>query len=153
VSWSLPPSWSLSLLLEPCSTLLQPPLDFSPHRASLHHQPNSRSSTLFAPGCPLTDQQRTHYSTLLACASDQELQLLPGKSDGPVWHSGLFDFPGPRLFCPAGGQRVRNGRFLRSGVRDQNSEYVLTILGGSASVVVSIIRTTCPRRTRWVHHR
>jgi hypothetical protein len=59
---------------------------------------------------------------LLTCASDQELQLLPGKPDGPVWHSGLFDFPDPRSFCPTGGRRARNGHLLCSSLHGQNPE-------------------------------
>jgi hypothetical protein len=77
-----------------------------------------------------------------ALIGDQVLLLLPGKLNGRVWHSGLTGFPVSRLFCPAGGQRVRNGCLLRSSLRGQNPQYVLTILGGSASVVVSMARTT-----------
>jgi hypothetical protein len=51
-SWSLPPSWSLSLLLEHCSALLQPPLDFSLHQALLRYWPKIHSPTLSSLHCP-----------------------------------------------------------------------------------------------------
>jgi hypothetical protein len=49
---------------------------------------------------------------LLARASDQELQLLPEKLDGPVCHSGLSGFPDLRPFCPTGGRCIHNGHLL-----------------------------------------
>jgi hypothetical protein len=59
---------------------------------------------------------------LLARAGDQELQRLPKKMDGPVWHSGLSIFPDPRPFCLASGQHVHNGHLLRSSLRGQHPE-------------------------------
>jgi hypothetical protein len=46
VSWSLPPSWYPFSLLEPCSALLRPPLDFFPHQALLRHWLKIHSPTL-----------------------------------------------------------------------------------------------------------
>jgi hypothetical protein len=85
---------------------------------------------------------------LLACASDWELQRLPRKPNGSVWHSGLFGFPDPRPICPTGGQHVYNDRLMRSTLCGQNPKWVLTILGGSASVAVSMVRTTAPKEDK-----
>jgi hypothetical protein len=85
---------------------------------------------------------------LLACAGDHELQRLPGQPDGPVWHSRLSGFPVPRPFYPADSRHVCNSRLLFSSLHGQNPEYVLTILGGSASVVVSMTRTTPPKEEK-----
>jgi hypothetical protein len=80
-----------------------------------------------------------------ALASDQVLLLPLGKLDGPVWHSGLSGFPALKLLCPANGRRVRNGHLLCSSLHSQNPTHVLTILGGSASTVAPIDRTTLPK--------
>jgi hypothetical protein len=92
VSWSRLLSWPLSSLPEPYPTLLPPPLDLSPRRASLCHRPKSCSSALCSPECFLADQQKTHWVSP-ALAGDHVLLLLPRKPDGPIWHSGLFGFP------------------------------------------------------------
>jgi hypothetical protein len=85
---------------------------------------------------------------LLTRLGDQELLLSLGKLDGPVWHSGLSSIPILRPSCPASGRRIRNDRLLRSSLRGQNPQYVLTIPGGSASVVVSIVHTTPPKEDK-----
>jgi hypothetical protein len=121
-SLSRPLSWSLSSLLEPSSALMQPPLGFSPHQALLHHRPKSHSVALFAPDCNLIDQQMTHSSMLLAHVVNRELQQLPRRLDGSVWHSGLSNFPDLGPFCPAGGRRVRNDHLLCSSLHSQNPE-------------------------------
>jgi hypothetical protein len=51
-SWSWLLSWSLPLLLEPCSALLPPPLNPSLCKALLHHWPKIRSSALSSPNYP-----------------------------------------------------------------------------------------------------
>jgi hypothetical protein len=68
----------------------------------------------------------------LTLTGDQVLLLLPGKPDGSIWHSGLSGFPALRLFYPARGRRAHNGCFLCE----------------SASVVVSIARTTLPKEDK-----
>jgi hypothetical protein len=120
-SWSLPLSWSLSSLLKPHSTLLQPPLDFPPIRALLRHRPKSRSSYLFAPSCTPADEQEAHWAPS-APAGNQVLLLPPRKPDGPVWHFGLFGFPALKLLCPVDGRRVRSSHLLRSSLDGQNPE-------------------------------
>jgi hypothetical protein len=52
VNWSLPISWSLSSLLEPCSALLPPPLDFSQHWALPHRWLKICSLALSSLDCP-----------------------------------------------------------------------------------------------------
>jgi hypothetical protein len=81
-------------------------------------------------------------------ASDQVLSLPPRKLDGPVWYSGLFDFPTLKLLCPADGRRVSNGHLSCSSLHGQNPEQVLTISGGSASVVAPVDRTTPPKEDK-----
>jgi hypothetical protein len=78
----------------------------------------------------------------LARANDQELLLLPGKPDRPVWGSGPFGFPVPKSCCPAGGRHVRNVRVLRSSLCSQNLQQVLTIPSGRASAAEPMVRTT-----------
>jgi hypothetical protein len=77
-----------------------------------------------------------------ARAGDQVLSLPPGKLDGPVWHFGLSGFPAPKLLCPVDGRCVRSSHLLHSSINGQNPEQVLTIPGGSASVVAPMDRTT-----------
>jgi hypothetical protein len=70
-------------------------------------------------------------------ASNQVLSLPLGKPDGK-----LSDFPAPKLLCPADGRCVCSSHLLRSSLHSQNPEQVLTIPGGSASVVAPMDRTT-----------
>jgi hypothetical protein len=86
----------------------------------LCYRSKTRSSALSSIDCSLVDQQRVHPSAHLAHASDQELLLLPGKSDGLVWHSELCGFPDLELPYPASGRRVCNGRLLRKSPQSQN---------------------------------
>jgi hypothetical protein len=79
---------------------------------------------------------------LLAHASDQQLQLLPRKSDHPVWGSGPSGFPVSKSCCPTSGQCVSNGHLLRSSLHSQNAQEVLAILGGRASAAEPIVHTT-----------
>jgi hypothetical protein len=102
MSWSQLLSWPFSSLPKPCSALLPPPLDSSQHRASLHYWPKIHSLALPSSECLPADQQKTHWVSP-TLVGDQVLLLLPGKPDGPVWHSGLSNFPTPRPFCLAGG--------------------------------------------------
>jgi hypothetical protein len=73
--------------------------------------------------------------------------LLPSsrKLNHPVWGSEPFDFPTSGPFCPAGGRRSRSDRLLRSSLHGQSLQQALTILGGSASVAESTVRTTLPK--------
>jgi hypothetical protein len=119
-NWSQLLSWFLPSSSKPCSVLLPPPLDFSLCRALLCHRLNTCSSSMFSLDCPLVDRQRVHPLVLLARADDQELMLLPRKSDGLVWHSRLSDFPVLGLPCPTGGRHVRNGRLLCKSLCSQN---------------------------------
>jgi hypothetical protein len=80
-----------------------------------------------------------------APAGDQVLLLPPEKLDGLVWHSGLSGFPALKLLCSADGRRACSGYLLCSSLYGQNSEQVLTILGGCASVVVPMDHTTPPK--------
>jgi hypothetical protein len=80
-----------------------------------------------------------------AHAGDQELLLLPGKSDGLVWHSGLSGFPVLGLPYLAGGRCVCNGCLQRKSLHSQNFQQVLTIPGGRASAVEPMIHTTPPK--------
>jgi hypothetical protein len=145
VSWLQLLSRSLSSPPGPCSTLLSPPLDSSPHRASLHHWLKTCSSALCSPDCFLVDQQRIHPLMLITRADDQELLLSLGKLDDPVWHFGLSSFPALRPSYPIGGRRICNNHLLSSSPRAQNPQQVLTIPGGSESVVVPMVRTTPPK--------
>jgi hypothetical protein len=146
-SWPQLLSWFLPSPLGPYPALLPPPLDPSPHRASLGHWPKTRSSVLSSLDCSLVDQQRIRRLALLTSA-DQELLLPSGKPDDPVWHSRLSDFFTLRPSCPIGGRHIRNGRLLRSSLRGQNPQQVLTIPGGSASVVASMVCTTPPKEDK-----
>jgi hypothetical protein len=92
-----------------------------------------------------SDQQKTHILVPLAPAGDQVLLLLPGKPDGPVWHSELSGFLVLRPSYPVGGRCVRSGHLQHSSLHSQNPEQVLTIPGGSASVVEPMARTTPPK--------
>jgi hypothetical protein len=85
---------------------------------------------------------------LLAHASDQELMLSPGKLDGLVWHSKLFDFPGLGFPYPASGRHVHNGHLLCNSLYGQNPEQVLTIPDGNASMVVPMAHTTPPKEDK-----
>jgi hypothetical protein len=81
-----------------------------------------------------SNQQKTHHLVPLAPAGDQVLLLLPGKPDGPVWHSELSGFLVLRPSYPVGGRCVLSGHLQHSSLHSQNPEQVLTIPGGSASV-------------------
>jgi hypothetical protein len=81
----------------------------------------------------------------LCPAGDQVLSLPTGKLDGLVWHSGLSDFPAPKILYPTDGRCVRSSHLLRSSCHSQNPEQVLTIPGGSALVVAPMERTTPPK--------
>jgi hypothetical protein len=116
MSWSRLPSWSLPLPLEPCSTLLPPPLDFSLHRLK------TCSSAPSSLDCSLVDRQRVHPLVLPAHASNQKLLLLPRKSNHLVWGSGSSSFLVSKPCCPAGGLRVCNGHLLCSSLRSQDSQ-------------------------------
>jgi hypothetical protein len=59
---------------------------------------------------------------LLARVGDHELQQLPGKPNGLVWHFELSGFPDLRNLCPAGGRCVCNGHLLCSSICGQNPE-------------------------------
>jgi hypothetical protein len=83
-----------------------------------------------------------------APSRDQVLSLPPGKSDVPVWHSRLSGFPALKLLCPADGRCVRSSHILHSSLYGQNSEQVLTISGGSASVVAQMDSTTSPKEDK-----
>jgi hypothetical protein len=83
-----------------------------------------------------------------APAGDQLLSLPPGKLNGPIWHFGLSSFPALKLLCPTDGRRARGGHLLRSSLRGQNLEKVLSIPGGSALVVVPMDRTTLPKEDK-----
>jgi hypothetical protein len=148
VNWSQLLSWSLPLPLGPYPTSLPLPLDSSPHRASLCHWPKFHSSALSSLDCFLVGQQRIYSSTLLAHVGDQELLLFLGKPDDPIWHSRLSSFPVLRLSCPAAGRCIRNIRLLRSSLRGQNPQQVLTILGGSALVAAPMVCTTPPKEDK-----
>jgi hypothetical protein len=148
VSWSQPLSWSLPSSPGPCPALLPPPPDLSPHQATLRHWPKHRSSSLSAPGCLQINQQKIHPSVLLAHASDQEQLLSSGKPDGSVCHFGLSGFNALRSSCPAGGRRIHNGRLVHTSPRRQNPQQVLTILDGSASTVVPMVRITPPKEVK-----
>jgi hypothetical protein len=97
--------------------------------------------------CPPTNQQEAHWVPS-APTNDQVFSLPPGKSDGPVWNSGLSDFPTLKLLCPTDGRRVCSSHLLRSNLHGQNPEQVLTTPGGSASVVAPIDRTTLPKEDK-----
>jgi hypothetical protein len=107
----------------------------------------SCSLALSAPECFPVVQQKTHWVSP-TLAYDQVLLLLPRKLDCPVWHSGLSNFPALRLFYPLGGRCVRNGHLLCSSLCGQNPKLVLTIVGESALVVVSMARTTFPKEDK-----
>jgi hypothetical protein len=141
MSWSLPLSWCLSLLLEPCSALLWPPLDFPLHQTLLCHWLKIYSPALSSLDCLLAEQQEAHWVPS-APAGDHMLSLPPAKLDGLVWHSGLSDFPALKLLCPADGRCVRSSHLLHSSLYCQNPKQVLTIPGGSASIVAPMDRTT-----------
>jgi hypothetical protein len=81
----------------------------------------------------------------LTRAGDQELPLLPRKSDGPIWHSGLSNFSVLGLPYSAGGRHVHNGRLLHKILHSQNLQQVLTIPGGRASTVEPKVCTTLPK--------
>jgi hypothetical protein len=83
-----------------------------------------------------------------APAGDQVLSLPTGKLDDPVWHFGLSDFPTLKLLCPADGRCVHSSHLLCSSLHGQNPEQVLTIPGGSASVVAPMDRTTPPKEDK-----
>jgi hypothetical protein len=83
-----------------------------------------------------------------APAGDQVLSLPPGKPNGLVWHSGLSDFPAPKLVFPANGRCVRSSHLLHSSLHGQNPEQVLTIPGGSASMVAPVDRTSSPKKDK-----
>jgi hypothetical protein len=83
-----------------------------------------------------------------APAGDKVLLLPLGKPDGPVWQSGLSGFPTPKLLYPADGQHIRSGHLLCSSLHDQNPELVLTILGGSASMVAPMDRIIPPKEDK-----
>jgi hypothetical protein len=83
VSWSLLLSWSVSLLLEPCSTLLLLALDFFLHQTLLRHWPKIYSLAPSSLYCLLGDQQEAHWVPS-APAGDQVMPLPPGKPDDPV---------------------------------------------------------------------
>jgi hypothetical protein len=70
------------------------------------------------------------------------------KSDGPVWETRLSGFPTLKLLCPTDGQCVHRSHLLRSSLHGQNPEQVLTIPGGSASVVAPIDCTTPPKEDK-----
>jgi hypothetical protein len=151
VSWSQLLFWSLPSLLEPCSTLLplHSPLEPCPRQALLRYWPKTRSLALPSSECLSVGEWKTHLLVPLAPADDLVLLLLlRQKLGGPVWHSGLSDFPAQRPFYPAGGRCVRNCHLLRNSLRDQNPEQVLTILGGSASTAVSMARTILPNEDK-----
>jgi hypothetical protein len=86
-----------------------------------------------------------HPLVLLTRVGDQELLLLLGKPDGPVWHSGLSNFSVLWLPCPANDRRVRNDHLLCKSLRSQNLQQVLTIPGGRAPVAEPIVHTTMPK--------
>jgi hypothetical protein len=90
----------------------------------------------------------THSLVLLTRVSNHKVMLSPGKLDGLVWHSRLFNFPVLRPSYPAGCQCVRNGHLLRSSLHGQNPEYVLTIPGGSGLAVAPMVRTTPPKEDK-----
>jgi hypothetical protein len=46
--------------------------------------------------------------------------LSPRKPDGPVWYSGLSDFPVLKPSYPIGSQCVHNSRLLHSSLHGQN---------------------------------
>jgi hypothetical protein len=127
-------------------------LDFSPHWALLCYRPKTRSSALFSLDCPLVDWQRAPPSVLPARDGDQELLLLPGKPDGPIWHSWLSSFSVLGLPCPTGGRCVRNGHLLRKSLHSQNLQQVRPspVEGHRRWSPWSI--PPCSRWTRWVHH-
>jgi hypothetical protein len=83
-----------------------------------------------------------------APADNQVLLLPPGKLDGPIWHSRLSSFPALKLLCPVDGRCVCSIHLLHSSLHGQNSKKVLTILGGSASVVEPMDRTTPPKEDK-----
>jgi hypothetical protein len=135
----------MSLNLGPCSTSLQSPLYLSPCYTLLHHRPKSHSSALSGLDCPLIHQQKIRLQAPTAYVADQR-QLFPsGKPDGPVWHSGLSEFPVLEPSCPVGGRHSRNDRLLCSSLCGQNPHQVLTITDGSALVAESMDRTTPPQ--------
>jgi hypothetical protein len=70
------------------------------------------------------------------------------KPDDPVYHFRLSSFPTLRSSSPGSGRCIRNGRPLRSNPYSQNPQQVLTIPGGSASVVVPMVRTTPPKEDK-----
>jgi hypothetical protein len=145
VSWSQLLFWSLPLLLEPCSTLLPPLLVFPSHRASLPNWLKIHSPALSSLVSLPFDQQKIHLLMPLAPTGDQVLLLLPGKPDGPIWHSRLSGFSVLRPSCLVGGWRVRSGHLLHSSLHSQNPEQVLTIPGVSASAVEPMAHTTPPK--------
>jgi hypothetical protein len=122
-------------------------MNFFPHQTLLRHWLKIYSPALssldYLPG----DQQEAHWVPFVL-ASDQVLSLPPRKSDGPVWHSGLSDFPAPKLLCLADGRCVRSSHLLCSSLHGQNPEQVLTIPSGSASVVEPMDRTTPPKEDK-----
>jgi hypothetical protein len=97
--------------------------------------------------CLPTDQQEAHWVPS-APGGDQVLSLPPGKTNGLIWHFRLFGFPAPKLLCPADGQCVRSSHLLHSSLHGQSSEQVLTIPGGSASVVTPMDCTTPPKEDK-----
>jgi hypothetical protein len=68
-------------------------MGFSPHQASLPHWPKIRTPALSSIDCLPSDQQKTHLLVPLALVGHQQLLLLLGKPDGPIWHFGLSGFP------------------------------------------------------------
>jgi hypothetical protein len=83
-----------------------------------------------------------------APAGDQVLSLPPGKPNGLVWHSGLSDFLAPKLVFAANGRCVHSSHLLHSSLHGQNPEQVLTIPGGSASMVAPVDRTSSPKKDK-----
>jgi hypothetical protein len=92
--------------------------------------------------CPLIHQQKIHLRAPIVCGTDQRLSLPLGKSDGPVWHSGLFGFPILKPSYPVGSRHSHNDCLLCSSLRGHNPQQVPTIPGGSALVAESMDRTT-----------
>jgi hypothetical protein len=125
--------------------MLQPPMDSSPCCALLHHWSKFHSSASSDPGCPLIHQEKIHPWAPTACADDQELLLSLGKPNHLVWDSRPSGFPILGSFYPAGGWHSRNGHLLRSTLRGQNLQLILTIPGGSTSVTEPKVCITPPK--------
>jgi hypothetical protein len=120
---------------------------FFPHRTLLRHWPKIYSPAPSSLDCLPSYQQEAHWVPS-APIGDQVLSLPHGKPDGSVWHSGLSNFPAPKLLCPTDGRCVCSSHLLHSSLHGPNPEQVLTILGGGASVVAPMDRTTPPKEDK-----